>query len=409
MPEDQIECRRKEFIRSKSIPEQPVSTHQQQQYVELPQSAYIMKRFHSGEFSKSLNQPSTSASALYNKKSLHLGEFNLNTKQTPIYNNELSNYPQKTDPNIQRISLNIPVRFWSEPESSLNQNEPDDINAIHIANEDDANNSDTESQLDNFENRHIDNSPKYEAPPPPDITTEVINRISMLKDMFILNTELYVKEKVPRLPSSLFEQKLDNVDHQQSNDINNGINRNDIVDDGDVPIMPTRKKIIYGIEQDDFIAKCVAFIAWILFLIMRMIALSTFSVFYPSECVYMCIVHYLIILAALLNETKFHEKIERIYFYAFLAYIYIFCILEFKIKFRKPRYWYIGYISFVLIQNLTITLIWYLLAEFETWWFKYIFNIIILSFCYCVLCLFMYFCLMKPRDKILFKNEIEQS
>lgn len=395
------------------MPEEPVSPNPQQQYVELPQSSYIMQRFHSGEYSKSSHQPTTSTSPSYNKKSLHLGEFNLNNKQlTTVYNDELLNDHQNINGNNQRIQLNIPVRFWSEPSPTpLNQNISDDIDAIHRANDSDDDCSDTESQLDNCENRHVDNSPTYEAPPPPDITKEVFNRISMLKDMFILNTELYVREKVPRLPSSLFEQKLDNIkiDKQQPNEMYNPNNEDNRIDDSAVPIMPTRKKIISGIEQDDFIAKCVAFNAWILFLIMRMIALSTFSVFYPSACVYMCIVHYLIMLVALLNETKFQEKIERIYFYTFLAYIYVFCILEFKIKFRKPRYWYIGYVSFVLIQNLTITLIWYLMAEYETWWFKYIFIIIMLSFCYCVLCLLLYFCLLKPRDKILFENEFEQS
>lgn len=360
-----------------------------------------MQRFQSGEYANSSEpemQPTTSKSLSYGAKSLHLGEFNLNKeKSSGTYSTDDEKIQTDNEMDGQRIQLNIPIRFWSEP-----MNRPEDINAISLA-DDDQNNSDTESQMDNDKDHgHHDYSPKYEAPPPPDATKEVLHRVSMFKDMFILNTELFIKEKVPRLPSSLFDQKLDNVEiepHAFSFDQTDGV--------VGVPL-PTRKKMISGIEQDDIIGKSVAFTAWILFVIMRMLALSVFSVFYPEACVYLCFVHYLIMVTALLNETKFQEKIERNFFYLFLAYVYVFCILEFKIKFRKPRCWYIGYVSMVLVQNLSITLVWYLLVEFESWWFKYIFIIIMLSFCYCVLCLVVYVCLLKPRDKILFENEVEQ-
>ncbi len=168
--------------------------------------------------------------------------------------------------------------------------------------------------------------------------------------------------------------------------------------------MPSRKKIIEGIEQEDIVAKSVAFTAWTFFLVMRMVSLSAFSVFYPLECIYLCLVHYLVMVAGLLYETRFHEKIERTYFYLFLAYIYIFCILEFKIKFKRPRYWFALYTTFMLVQNLAITFAWYYFAEFESWWFGYMFAIIILSCCYSLLCFLVFYFLLKPPNKILLEN-----
>lgn len=222
---------------------------------------------------------------------------------------------------------------------------------------------------------------------------EVANRLSTIKDMYLLDAELYIKGNIPRLPKSLF-------DHDKK-----PTNNTESADTVDMFYMPTRKKVVQGIEQDDIIGQTIAFVSWILFIFTRMIALSVFSVFFPEACAYVCLIHYTAMLLLLFYETKRHEKIERIYFYFFLAYIYIFCIIEFKIKFRKPRYVYGGYVLFVLLQNLTITLIWYFKAEFESWWFHYLFMVMALSFFYSLKCMLLYFFMLKPRDKILFENE----
>uniref|UniRef100_A0A7G3B3A9 XK-related protein n=1 Tax=Lutzomyia longipalpis TaxID=7200 RepID=A0A7G3B3A9_LUTLO len=142
---------------------------------------------------------------------------------------------------------------------------------------------------------------------------------------------------------------------------------------------------------------------WVLFLLMRMLALSLFAVFYVKATGYLCLSHYLLMLIWLFIETRFHEKAERDLFYIFLAYVFIFSIIEFKIKFRNIRIWYLLYCGIVLTQNVVITLWWYITDEFQSWWFHYLFTMILLSGALSIGCLVTYYIILKPRDKVLFE------
>lgn len=239
----------------------------------------------------------------------------------------------------------------------------------------------------------VPQSPPPPTPPASDLfhVREAINRLSSFKKEMVLNTENYIKEHVPRLPAGLFEHPED------EDNLSGG-------DEVDFPL-PTRRKMIEGIEQDDFIGKSVSFTGWVLFLIMRILSLSVFSVFYLKATLHLLYIHYFLMVLCLFYETKFHEKIERIYFYLFLGYIYIFTILEFKIKFVHVRQWYSGYVGFVFTQNIVISMIWYGFADFNSWWFHYLFALIIGSGMLSLACLLFYYVLLKPADKILFENE----
>lgn len=243
---------------------------------------------------------------------------------------------------------------------------------------------------------NYDAVPQLPPPPtPPDTdrfhVREALHRLSSFKERMVLNTENYIKEHVPRLPAGLFE-------HPEDED---NLSGGDEVDFS----LPTRRKMIEGIEQDDFIGKSVSFTGWVLFLIMRILSLSVFSVFYLKATLHLLYIHYFLMVLCLFYETKFHEKIERIYFYLFLGYIYIFSILEFKIKFVHVRQWYSGYVGFVFTQNIVISMIWYGFADFNSWWFHYLFALIIGSGMLSLACLLFYYFLLKPADKILFENE----
>lgn len=395
--EEQCATRQKQFRQTKSIFEEPKEV--EPIYVEIPGSDQIINRFNS------LNQQSFSGDGDDNEhelgatlryrdqKSLHLGEFNLNKE------NNFEEYDQHKRIAFDEIDgdtiekrsssklLNIPVDDSRPRRPSLL-----DLNAI-IEYENESNND-----IDDDNNQaNLDFSPDHPPPPPPHLKEFLFsqfNRMSTFKDMLVMNAEMYIKEHVPRLPENLFDHEKKSPPTQEPP------HEADEVDF----IMPGRKKMIEGIEQEDIVAKSVAFTAWTFFLVMRMVALSAFSVFHPLECVYLCVAHYLVMVACLFYETRFHEKIERIYFYLFLAYIYIFCILEFKIKFKRPRYWFALYTTLMLLQNLAITVAWYYFAEFESWWFGYMFAIIILSFCYSLLCFLVFYFILKPADKILYEN-----
>lgn len=239
----------------------------------------------------------------------------------------------------------------------------------------------------------VPQSPPPPTPPGSDLfhVREALHRLSSIKKGLVLNTENYIKEHVPRLPAGLFEHPED------EDNLSGG-------DEVDFPL-PTRRKMIEGIEQDDFIGKSVSFTGWVLFLIMRILSLSVFSVFYLKATLHLLYIHYFLMVLCLFYETKFHEKIERICFYLFLGYIYIFSILEFKIKFVHVRQWYSGYVGFVFTQNIVISMIWYGFADFNSWWFHYLFALIIGSGMLSLACLLFYYFLLKPADKILFENE----
>lgn len=408
----QAECRKKVFMRTKSLLDDRLPENS---YVELPESEHIMKRFQSTDTNGPVSAdsdddcvvilPALPTSPMDAPKSMHLGDYNLDIE------NDLSS---DEDDNVTKRYSRFASRHWRPnipfdgPSTSSAPIRPrsSDLNTI---------------LEDNASVELLDFSPDHAPPPPPPPYSPqfVLNRLSTFKDMMFLNAEIYIKENVPRLPENLFNH--DNNDKKQQNDNLRRVTRQESHisrggGDGTVPtspsvgvdepdfIMPTRKKMIEGIEQEDFVAKAVAFTAWVLFLIQRMIALSAFFFFYPWECTLLCIGHYVAMVLFLFVETRFHEKIERTVFYLFLAYIYVFCILEFKIKFNKPRYWFVGYVTCVLIQNLSITLIWYYRQEFESWWFEYLFAAVLLSLCYSIMCLLVYFFLLKPPDKVLFEN-----
>lgn len=390
----QCMTRQKQFRQTKSILEEPKPP--EPIYVEIPGSEQIMNRFNStNQHSADSDDDDDEFNATvkrHDHKSLHLGEFNLNEEnnftltdqQKRIAFDEVDGERKSWRIESSKI-LNIPVDGnRARRPSQLDLNE-----IIEYENE-------SNNDIDDNNQINLDFSPDQPPPPPPDLKhfiSHQFNRLSTFKDMIVMNAELYIKEHVPRLPDNLFE-------HEKHKSSDQTTMKPDEVDF----IMPSRKKIIEGIEQEDIVAKSVAFTAWTFFLVMRMVSLSAFSVFYPLECLYLCIAHYLVMVVCLFYETRFHEKIERTYFYLFLAYIYIFCILEFKIKFKRPRYWFVLYTTLMLLQNLAITFAWYYFAEFESWWFNYMFGIVILSFCYALLCFLVFYFLLKPADKILYEN-----
>lgn len=265
-----------------------------------------------------------------------------------------------------------------------------------------------EDELDNF-----DAVPKSAPPPRPDLPPfratqfflEPLNRFSTIKDMFLVNAEIYLKENVPRLPQKILNHDVKTQHRRQSANFSDISNHQVIKETSDVVdiSLPTRRTMINGIEQDDILGKSVAFMGWVLFLLMRMLALSLFAVFYLKATGYLCLSHYILMLIWLFIETRFHEKAERDFFYIFLAYVYIFCIIEFKIKFRNIRVWYLLYCGLMLTQNVLMSLWWFLTDDFQSWWFHYLFAMILVSGALSIGCLVTYYIILKPRDKILFE------
>ncbi|XP_055859247.1 uncharacterized protein LOC129921443 [Episyrphus balteatus] len=232
------------------------------------------------------------------------------------------------------------------------------------------------------------------------------NRMSTLKDMLWLNAQLYITENVPRPPKMLTARLLESNPSEDGRDVPPSFKPPSPPSQSPQPndetdfFIPRSYKIINGIEQDDFAAKTVAFLGWLAFICMRMLALSTFCVFYTRAFLILIGAHYVMMLFWLSLESKFQDKLNRIVFYLLLAYVYIFVILEFRIKFRNIRVWYVCFFTLTMGENLLMTFSWWLFGEFESWWFGFMYDAIIYSGGIFSATLIVYYCILRPRDVI---------
>lgn len=280
---------------------------------------------------------------------------------------------------------------------------------LRQTNDEDGDDEDNESAILRNKEVNFDRTPSL--PPPPQPTSKFpymysLHRISTFKDMLIFNAESFIKDKVPRIPDGLFEHHHPIPNEKEIKKEGATTMPMTFINDETDILLPTRKKVIEGIENDEMLGKFISFLGWAMFLLMRMISLSAFAVFYPMECAYLCFAHYLFMLICLGYETRLKEKRQRSMFYIVLAYIFIFNLMEFKIKFKNIRSWYIGYFCLVLLQNITMTIVWYGYSTFpENWWFQFMFSIIVQSGISSVLCMLLYFCYLKPKNKAFFVNE----
>ncbi|KAM7344780.1 uncharacterized protein ACRADG_011371 [Cochliomyia hominivorax] len=234
-------------------------------------------------------------------------------------------------------------------------------------------------------------------------SNKALSQLETFRDMLLMNAQLYIKENVPRPPRMLIKRVEDST-NPTNTPPQSPKTPQDVVDF----FLPRPTKIVNGIQQDDFAAKTVAFFGWIAFVIMRMLSLSTFCVFFPKAFLIIMGVHYLIMLTALYLESRFKGKLNRTFFYLLLAYIYMYVLLEFRVKFKHIRVWFVGYFLLSMIENLTMTMIWYAREEFESWWFGFIFEGIIYSGILFVATIIVYYLILKPKDVFLLVEEEPQ-
>lgn len=323
------------------------------------------------------------------------------------------------DDKLNSVKFQVPDEIDAGRPSSSQQNIPDDdlienINEIKEYLRNTSDNLDLDSPtLRNFDD-NLDRVPSLPPPPRPTSTKhpylDKLNRLSTFKDMLVFNAENYIKEKIPRIPEGMFEhhkkeKEVKTVPEPSATFAASPTSPTSFTDETDI-LLPTRKTVVDGIESDDLVAKFISFLGWVMFLLMRMISLSVFAVFYPVFCAWICLAHYLFMLLCLINETRFTGKWQRTSFYFILAYIFIFNLMEFKVKFKNVRRWYVGYFLLVMAQNIVMTIVWYQFTLFlDSWWFEFMFLVILQSGIMSLMCLILYFFYLKPKEKVFFVNE----
>lgn len=198
---------------------------------------------------------------------------------------------------------------------------------------------------------------------------------------------------------------------------------------------PMKIDSVKGLSDDDTAGKLIAILWWFCFLLPRMLTLSIFTYFFPREAVLLCVFHYLIVLGLLIKYTNFKTEkptdtseteadgftrrkkydwineltIQQIAFFLIMSYIYIFCLIEIKIRFTRVKIVYYCYFIIVYLQNFIMMYMWYYHVEkLQTWWYDYLFYIIVVSTILSLLSMAMYLSSFRPR-KVLVKQWLRNS
>ncbi|KFB40903.1 hypothetical protein ZHAS_00008452 [Anopheles sinensis] len=400
---EQTVCRRKELLRTTSTVESALAQTPSIAPEIDPVVPNIMRNFYSRYGSEFQSESGSPSGSIGPRKTLNVDAINFNRQQSKGYRDPYANF---TDDAKLEISDTVDGEEGFKPRTTGRsvsfklQDTVQEINEMdhYLRSTEDIRNYTDDSDDEYLKPDEFDAVPKKPAPPTPDAT--VFQRVSVFRHMLLYNAEAFIKEKVPRLPQGMFDH------HQEAS---KKTARKDQTEadqtDGDAISLPCRRQTIVGLEQDDIAGKSVLFVGWVMFLLMRMLSLSTFYVFFPLYFWMLFVNHYLLMIACIVYEVRLHEKLERYFFYLFLAYMYVFSLLEFKIRFIHVRWWYIGYIGIVLLENVAMLVVWFNLGVFESWWFYFLHHTIIVSGVLSLTCFLFYYAFLRAKDKVLFVNE----
>uniref|UniRef100_A0A182QR51 XK-related protein n=1 Tax=Anopheles farauti TaxID=69004 RepID=A0A182QR51_9DIPT len=407
---EQATIRRKELLRATSTAESALAQNQTPSIAPEadPIVPNIMRNFYS-RYGSEGGQDSTSNSNVAPsspRKTLNVDVINFDRQLSKAHHDPYVNY---TDDDKLQVSdtvdgsETVKLRSTGRSVSFKLRDTIEELEEMdhYLRSTEDIRNMTDDSDDEYLKPDSFDAVPKKLAPPTPEANGGVFHRVSVFRNMLLHNAEAFIKEKVPRLPEGMFE-------HGEPTGRSNSDRKvppTGDQTDGDAISLPSRRQMIVGLEQDDMIGKSVLFVGWVMFLLMRMLSLSTFYVFFPLYFWMLVGNHYLLMIACIVYEVRLHEKLERYFFYLFLAYMYVFSLLEFKIRFIHVRWWYIGYIGIVLLENVAMLVVWFNLGVFESWWFYFMHHTIIVSGVLSLMCFLFYYAFLRPKDKVLFVND----
>lgn len=162
---------------------------------------------------------------------------------------------------------------------------------------------------------------------------------------------------------------------------------------------------IKGVEDDDLAGKLVAIAWWYSFLLTRVLAISMSTYFLTRETIWLIIAHYILILTILLYDVKSDAvKRAKAIFFIFIGYVYIFCIIEFKIKFKKATFIYYGFFALVFLENFGMCLTWYIdKVEYleNDFWCRYAFYFVVMGTMTSFSSMVFYLIVNKPKKVVV--------
>ncbi|XP_014362686.2 uncharacterized protein LOC106714222 [Papilio machaon] len=173
------------------------------------------------------------------------------------------------------------------------------------------------------------------------------------------------------------------------------------------PDIPRRvpRSFVRGLEPQDVTAGLVQYLGWYAFFISRLLSIAAFINFFPFVAIIILFSHYQVTLLFLIVPQA--PTVKRA-FYVFLAFIYLFCLMEFKIRFRHVRVWHMVWIVTCTIENIIFTALWATIDNYlDSWWKSFVVYVTFGSMILSYTCLLVYFVLLKPREAIVYINNKE--
>lgn len=165
--------------------------------------------------------------------------------------------------------------------------------------------------------------------------------------------------------------------------------------DQTLPI-PRKRTRVEGLEEDDMIGKFVSFLFWFSFLLSRFFTLILFTYFYYQYVGIVIGLHYTIMIIYQINKSCFKD-IYQILTILCVGLIFLIAPIEYKVKFRNYKLFYILYMLLIFCETLCMNLVWYLCADYYGWWYEYLLVTALVSFIISMVCLVHYNTMHKPK------------
>lgn len=168
-------------------------------------------------------------------------------------------------------------------------------------------------------------------------------------------------------------------------------------------IIPKRKQSTKGLEEDDPVGKFVSFLWWFLFILPRVISIAIFFESFPFYLLGILGAHYALMLAYLFYYAKYQDA-TTFFVNLWLGLVYIFSMIEYRIKFKYADKWIVSYCTFVMLQNIALTIVWFYYGEWTGFWYTYAFAITFISMGLCISSSAVYHTFLKPGKRRVYAS-----
>ncbi|XP_047507532.1 uncharacterized protein LOC125051332 [Pieris napi] len=174
----------------------------------------------------------------------------------------------------------------------------------------------------------------------------------------------------------------------------------DLQTEADLPLprhIPSSR--IRGLEPPDVSASFIHFLGWYGFFISRLLSLAAFINLSSYFSIIVLFIHYQIMLLFLIVPKA---PTVRRGFYIFLAFIYLFCLMEFKVRFRHVRVWHLFWFLVCTAEIVIFISLWATINNpLHFWWKNFVVLVTLCSMAFSYLLFLIYFVMLQPREIVV--------